>query len=321
MKKIKIERSFVSADALAELIQEEYGLAIKPSCKLFTKMLRTQDNDHYLVRLEDKKQYVARVYQKDRYMHREQSDYEFEMVWLAYLHEHHHRVGFPIKRADGGYVGALDAPEGLRYYALFHYVEGEEMPLTQPGLYFRLGQCMARIHLASAGFHTDLKRQPWDLEHLLDRPIERIKRNWGEKRAADFDLLLASADEARDQIMTLLEARQTPDVWGVIGGDFHTANTFVTPRQDLSFINFDLCGYGWFAYDIAVFLANTNLLNRPVELSEAFFGGYFSVRPLSDEEHESISAFMTLRRVWLTGAFAMGEGFAGHTFIASAVHE
>lgn len=321
MKKIAIERSFVSADALAELIAEEYGLSGTPTCKLFTKMLRTQDNDHYLVRLEGEKQYVARVYQIGRYLSRERSDYQFEMDWLTYLHEEGHRVGHPLKRTNGEYLGALDAPEGLRYYALFDYVEGIEMPINQPGLLYRLGQSMARIHLSSSGFETDAQRQPWDLEHLIDRPIDRVKRNWSEKRAADFDLLLASADDARDQIVTLLGDNQSPDVWGVIGGDFHNVNTFVNDKQELSFINFDLCGYGWFAYDIAVFLINTQLLNRPVELSEAFFAGYFSVRPLSEEEHESIESFMTLRRVWLTGSFAMGGGFAGHTFIASAVHE
>ena len=321
MKKIAIERSFVSADALAELINEEYDLGDVPSCKLFTKMLRTQDNDHYLVRLEGEKQYVARVYQIGRYLSRERSDYEFEMEWLTYLYENGHNVGYPIRRVDGGFLGALDAPEGVRYYGIFNYVEGTEMSINQPGLLYRLGQCMARIHLASEGFETDKKRNPWDLEHLIDIPIDRVKRNWSEKRAADFDLLLASADDAKEQVLDLLGNDKSPNVWGVIGGDFNNVNAFVTQNQDLNFINFDLCGYGWFAYDIAVFLVNTQLLNRPVELSEAFFAGYFSERPLSEAEHEAIEPFMTLRRIWLTGSFAMGGGFAGHTFIASAVHE
>ena len=318
MKQVKIERSFVAADSLAELLMEEYNLGGEAACKLFSKMLRTQDNDHYQVRVDGEKKFVARVYQLGRHMNRTEGDYQYELAWLAYLHQRGHRVGYPIPRTDGGYVGLIDAPEGPRYYALFNYVEGTEMPINQAGLYFRMGQAMARIHLDSAEFSTPYVRQPWDFEHLVDRSVERVKRNWSEKRAADFDLLLASADDAREQIISLLGNSQAPEIWGTIGGDFHTANTFVNPKQELSFINFDLCGYGWFAYDIAVFLLNTELLNRPVELSEAFFAGYFAVRPLAPEEHEAIESFMTLRRVWLTGSFAMSGGFAGHTFIASA---
>lgn len=319
MKKIRIERSFVSAESLAELIAEEYDFGgQEPTCKLFSKMLRTQDNDHYQVKLDGTKQYVARVYQLDRDDHRPKSAYQFEMDWLTYLHDSGYRVGYPISRRDGGYLGLLDAPEGPRYYALFSYVEGTEMPTNNADLFFTMGQDMAKIHTASADFVTDQERLPWDLDHLIDRSIARVKQNWSEKRAADFDLLLASADDAAEQITSLLGSKKSPEVWGVIGGDFHTVNTFVNDKGELSFINFDLCGYGWFAYDIAVFLLNTQLLNKPVELSEAFFAGYFSIRPLTPEEHESIESFMTLRRVWLTGAFAMSGGFAGHTFIASA---
>lgn len=321
MKQVRIERSFVAAESLAELLMEEYDLGGDATCKLFTKMLRSQDNDHYQVRVDGQKSYVARVYQLGRDLHRTRDDYEYEMAWLNYLHGRGHRVAHPIARADGGYLGLIDAPEGPRYYGLFSYVEGTEMPINQAGLYFRMGQAMAQIHLDSADFNTDYLRQPWDFEQLVDRSVERVKRNWSEKRAADFDLLMASADDAREQILSLLGNDKAPEVWGAIGGDFHTANTFVNQRQELSFINFDLCGYGWFAYDIAVFLLNTELLNRPVELSESFFAGYFAVRPLAPEEHESIESFMTLRRVWLTGTFAMSGGFAGHTFIASANRE
>lgn len=318
MKTIRVERSFFAADAVAELVTSEYEIGGQAECKLFTKMLRTQDNDHYRVKVDGEKQYVLRIYQIGRYLQRQRSDYQFEMDWLTYLADNGYRVARPVRRRNGDFLGELDAPEGLRYYALFTYVEGEEMDPNNEEHYYELGKNMAQIHKASADFGTNESRHSWDLAYLVDVPLDRLKRNWSSKRWGDYDIILASADDARSEIMRLLGGKQSADRWGVIGGDFHTVNTFVNEEGQLSFINFDLCGYGWFAYDIAVFLLNSDLLNQPVELSEAFFAGYFSERPLSEEEHESISSFMTLRRLWLMGYFAMGGGFAGHTFIASA---
>ncbi len=318
MRNIQVERSFFAAEAVAALVANEYAVEGTVECKLFTKMLRTQDNDHYRVKVNGEKQYVLRIYQIGRYLQREQSDYQFEVDWLTYLADNGYRVARPLPRRNGKLLGELDAPEGLRYYALFSYVEGVEMSPKSEEQFYELGKQMAQIHLSSAGFQTTQVRQTWDLYYLMDLPLERLKRNWSSKRWGDYDVILASADEARAEVMRLLGGRQTPDRWGTIGGDFHTVNSFVNEQGELSFINFDLCGYGWFAYDIAVFLLNTELLNAPVELSEAFFAGYFAVRPLSSEEHESISSFMTLRRLWLMGYFAMGGGFAGHTFIAAA---
>ena len=55
----------------------------------------------------------------------------------------------------------------------------------------------------------------------------------------------------------------------------------------------------------------------PAERAEAFFAGYFSVRQLTDEEHAAVAPFLTIRRVWLMGAFAREDGLVGHTFMGS----
>ena len=65
-------------------------------------------------------------------------------------------------------------------------------------------------------------------------------------------------------------------------------------------------------------MLNANLMRQPSNLSEAFFAGYYSVRPLSRNEHEAIAPFLTIRRVWLTGTFSTVEGVAGYTFIGPA---
>jgi Ser/Thr protein kinase RdoA (MazF antagonist) len=316
MEQIRVARSFIAADALAELIGAEYDLAGPVTCKLFSKLLRTQDNDHYLVSTGNGQQYVARVYQCGERLQRQESDYQYELEWLNFLTAKGVRVAHPIVRRDGRYLGSLLAPEGLRYYTLFTLARGSTLSLKSPSQLHTFGAKMAEIHVLSNDFQSSFVRQPMDLEFIVDRSVDRLRRFWGEDRAEDLDMILTTAEEARQEIQTLLDnEEQSGDSWGPIGGDFHDHNVHFAENNEPTFFNFDLCGPGWRAYDIAAFLLNSNLIHGSSNLSEAFFAGYYSVRQLSRNEHEAISPFMTLRRIWLTGSFTMGQGLAGHTFV------
>ena len=178
---------------------------------------------------------------------------------------------------------------------------------------------MARIHLVSNDYPAPYDRQPMDLEYLVDRPVERLNAFWEHSRAEDLDVLQGAAAEAKAEIQAILDNEEfTPDSWGPIGGDFHSANTFFTGDGRPHFFNFDLCGPGWRAYDIASFVQNANLFRLGEDASEAFFAGYYAERPLSANEHNAVSAFLTIRRVWLTSIFSREDGMVGHTFIAPA---
>jgi len=315
---IRVTRSFIAADSLAELIDEEYDLGARVSCKLFSKLLRNQDNDHYLVQAGDK-QYVARIYQLGRHLERAESDYLYELDWLRFLRGQGLPVSYPIQRRDGGLLGRLDAPEGPRYYALFSLAVGRPMQRDNQEQLFSLGVNMARIHKASNSFKTEQHRQPMDLAFLVDRPVERLTRFWEHSRVQDLDIILLSAQEAKEELLALLrDEDQAEDSWGPIGGDFHHASVYFADDNHPTFFNFDLCGPGWRAYDIAAFLQNANLFERGEEYAEAFFAGYYSERPLSRGEHAAISPFLTIRRIWLTSIFSQEDGLVGHTFIAPA---
>ena len=319
MEQIRIARSFIAADALAEVVANNYDVdGSSINCKMFSKLLRTQDNDHYRVSIGDQK-YVLRVYEQGGAMQRQESDYLFEMDWLLFLKENGLHVSTPLPRRDGSLLGSLDAPEGKRYYALFTFAKGKSMSLTDPDQLYDFGASMAHIHKASDRFSSTHYRKPIDMEFLLEKPLKRIERAWGPRRAENMDILLASAEEARQEINTLLGEEPAPgtDLWGIIGGDFHNVSVHFDNGQP-TFFNFDRCGYGWRAYDIAAFLSNTNLLQTSEGLTEAFFAGYYSVRPLSREEHAAVSPFLTLRRIWRMGLFALDSGLAGYTFLAPA---
>lgn len=320
MDTIKVDRSFVSAAALAEVVAGAYEFDVT-DCRLFSKMLRTQDNDHYLVRGENGRKYVIRVYQEVAHLERRESDYQFELDWLLFLHEQGQPVSYPIARKDGSYLGHINAPEGKRYYALFSFAEGDDMSLDNEEHLYQMGAAIARIHKVSNAYQPRYERHEMNLTFLLDKPLDRIQEFWGNDpdRADDLDLIIAAAAEARSELEELFANEvSAADSWGPIGGDFHHNSTHFNAKGEMAFFNFDLCGYGWRAYDIATFLLNSGLMHRSTEQTEAFFAGYYSERQLNENEHAAISPFLTVRRVWLTGVFAVQHGLAGHTFIAAA---
>jgi Ser/Thr protein kinase RdoA (MazF antagonist) len=320
METIRVVRSFLDAAALAELIAAEYDFGGPVTCKLFSKMVRTQDNDHYLVTTGKGDQFVARVYQLGTRLQRQESDYLYELDWLNFLEKEGLPVSYPIARKDGRFLGNLLAPEGLRYYALFSLAQGSAMHINDEEQLYIFGREMARIHLASNRYEHKYDRRVLDLEFLVDKPMQRIKRYWDdvEEHKEDLELLLISAQEAKADILALINnEKYTADAWGPIGGDFHSRSVFFDANNTPTFFNFDWCGTGWRAYDIAVFLHNSDLIHqRNPELAEAFFAGYYAERPLSENEHEAIAPFLTIRRIWLTGWFMMNDGLAGHSFIA-----
>lgn len=320
METIRVVRSFVDARALAELVAAEYDFGGPVTCKLFSKMIRTQDNDHYLVTTSKGDKFVVRVYQVGTRLDRQESDYLYELDWLNFLEKEGAPVSYPLARRDGSFLGSLQAPEGLRYYALFSLAMGTPLSLDNEEQLYGLGREMARIHKASNKYEPRYERRKQDLEFLVDRPMERLKRFWDDDAGhrKDLDLLLISAQEAKEQILDLIaNEKYTADGWGPIGGDFHQASVFFDEQDRPTFFNFDWCGTGWRAYDIAVFLHNSDLIHkRSPEKAEAFFAGYYSERPLSENEHEAIAPFLTIRRIWLTGLFTVNDGLAGHSFIA-----
>jgi Ser/Thr protein kinase RdoA (MazF antagonist) len=313
-------RSFIAGDALAEVMANDYPFDHPVECKMFSKMLRSQDNDHYKAVVGDNR-YVVRIYQEGTHLNRTESDYQFELEWLNFLHENDLPVSYPIQRKDGGFLGKVLAPEGIRYYAVFSFADGAPMDKTNMDQLYDCGVYMAQIHEISKDFTSDHTRAKADLGLLVDHSVTRIRRAWTDDRAKALDLLLLSAEEAKSEIQNLLGDNRSSDVWGVIGGDFHNANTHVTKDGRMTFFNFDLCAYSWWAYDIAVFLSNTQLIQSSLtttERTEAFLAGYYSVRPLSENEHASIAPFLTIRRIWMMGAFARVNGLVGHTFLAPA---
>jgi Ser/Thr protein kinase RdoA (MazF antagonist) len=291
--RIRVTRSVIAADGFLPLLEAHYDLPSPIACRLRF----VGDNDTYLVRAGETR-YALRAYRFGRSWIKGESDYRFELNWLAFLHARGLPVSYPIRRRDGELLGKIAAPEGTRCWALFSFAEGcVAYPLSREQSHL-VGQKAAEIHLASDDFVTEHRRFRTDLEFLLDQPVAWITGFLGDCRTEDVAFVTRLAEQLKERILAL---GITGDGCGIIGGDFNGGNHHFTGANELTFFDFDLCGYGWRAYDLAVFFRNARLRGDPPELGEAFLEGYQSVRTLSPAELRAIPWFVMARQIWRMG--------------------
>jgi Ser/Thr protein kinase RdoA (MazF antagonist) len=286
---IRVLSSLVAPDALSALVNEFYDFGTPAQCKLAC----SNDNHTYLLTAGGVR-YVLRVYRHHKHWLQRESDYLFELDWLDFLRQRNMPVSYPIRRRDGSFLGSLNAPEGLRQWAVFSFADGSIS--LDPARASIFGRSVAEIHIASNEFKSPHERVHFDLEHLLDLPLSRIGSFIGDTRREDLEFLSHLAEQLRERV------QETPfpgDEYGIIGGDFHGSNHHFTEDNRLTHFDFDLCSYSWRAYDIAIFRWAAG---RSDELWAPFLQGYQSVRKLSEAELDLIPTFVQCRRIWIMGS-------------------
>jgi Ser/Thr protein kinase RdoA (MazF antagonist) len=135
-------------------------------------------------------------------------------------------------------------------------------------------------------------RPPLDLVTLLDQPLAGLATAFAE-RDADWTILRQVADAIGPQIAAL---PTEPPYYGLCHGDAGSANAHVTDEGHLTLFDFDMCGVGWRAYDIATFL-----IDEPEPIATAFLEGYAAVRAISDAELASLPLFQIVQSIWVLG--------------------
>jgi Ser/Thr protein kinase RdoA (MazF antagonist) len=239
--------------------------------------------------------YVLRVWHHDD---RPLAEAEAEMLLLAALAAHDAPVVQPIQRRDGAYVQAVGAPEGTRFVGLFAYAEGSP-PGKQinPDQAYGYGKAVAHLHTAADKLPTTYARPQLDLARLLDAPVGMITPLLAH-RPHDAAYLHELAQHLQDELNQL---PQTPPVYGLCHGDLHKTNVLCDRDGQLTIIDFDCCGYGWRAYDLAVLFWSTRHLPHAAPVRAAFLRGYMEQRWVSAQEVASIPYFVAAQHICITG--------------------
>lgn len=273
METFPVISSTLSASHLAPLLQARYNLK-EVSCSL----LKTGINDSYLV-VAGTEKYVFRVYSLNW---RTTKEIKEEIRLLNLLHENDIPVSYPLAAINGDYILLLDAPEGKRYGVLFSFAKGEKLLNFPAGLHYKVGEVMARIHRLTNGVKLD--RVTYTPKIILQDSFDQLKKFI----AADSDEMVFMASAQKYLLSGIGKANKNEMRQGAVHLDIWFDNLSIDKHSGITIFDFDFCGNGWLAYDIAYYILQLHSTEKDEAerqlKQDAFLKGYEAVTPISGEE-------------------------------------
>lgn len=278
--------STLSPQALIDGVLSKYRLGAIARCSFWNRGL----SDIYLVETAAAS-YILRI---SHHHWRSQSDIQFELEFLDFLHQHDLPVAHPLKTEDDRLFVTVCAVEGDRYAALFPYAPGEipqgDLSIEQSTI---MGQTLGRIHQTSLKFSNPSPRQCLDLEYLLDDSLAIINPHLRDRSNS-----LNYLEDAIANIKQELTLEKTAPLWSVCWGDPHSGNVHFTSDNQITLFDFDQCGYGWRVFDLAKFLQVSLNAGIDRKVRDAFFAGYQQVQQLCETELSSLQTFTQMAHIW-----------------------
>lgn len=280
--------STLAPDALTQQVLSQYEIGSITGCYFWHRGL----SDVYLVETEAA-QYVLRV---SHHHWRSRSDIEFELEYLDFLRSHHLPIAYPLPTVNGDLHVAIAAPEGERYASLFIYAPGEvafgDLNAVQA---YKLGETLGKVHQISGQFQSSVQRQPLTLDYLLDGALEDIAP-FLQQRPHDVDFLQETICQLKQQLADF--PKESP-YWVVCWGDPHSGNAHFMPDNHVTLFDFDQCGHGWRAFEMAKFLEISLRTGTSRRIRDAFFEGYQNIDPLMEFEVNALQSFTQVAHFWV----------------------
>ena len=230
-----------------------------------------------------------------------------ELSWIDALREQRVvRTPAVLPSPDGALVVVGRHPDGeWRHTVRFVRVPGREPAGPRLLDDFRtLGAVTARLHAQArhwsrpAGF----TRFTWNHETSIGP-----QGHWGRWR--DGPAVGTAEQAVLARLADVLGRRLTafgagPDRFGLVHADLRLANLLVDSTEpgdadDLTVIDFDDCGFGWYLYDLGASLSFMEDDPRVPALIDAWVEGYRRVGELSRAEVAELPTFVLLRRLLL----------------------
>jgi len=295
---IGIQKSIPSCEAVKKQILSQFSFFADSKCIFFNVGI----NDTYKI-LNNNREYFLRIYTKDwrKYKH-----IYSEIELLLHLHKNKISVPKPIKNENNEYIIEVYAPEGMRYAALFESTKGIVIDKTlNVDQIISYGQIAAKIHIESDKLNK-LERFNIDLEYLIDEPIRSIKSAF-PKRKEEIEYLVETSNKLREIIHELVSTDEIDT--GICHGDFNNGNISFDSNNNISVFDFDCFGYGWRAYDFAVFLWSRVLFSSwsttakkiRMQSYRVFLQAYSSLKPINEKEILASFVFVPIRHIWVMG--------------------
>ncbi len=239
------------------------------------------------------------------------AELDSEVAFVDSLRAFGVRTPRPLRAVEGGHYATVDVAGVDHEVGVISWVDGEPLggPLDGGGgdrlvaHYFEIGKIAAQVRAhnavwkAPAGF----VRRRWDADALMG-PDPLWGRFWEAEPLTEQQRELFA--EGRVHLHRVLAAVPVDaGHFGLIHSDLHLGNV-MADGPELTVIDFDDCGHGWFVHELAVALHP--VLGEPVEADAraSLVAGYRTVHPLSDAEVAHIDTFLAVRSLMIIGWLA-----------------
>ncbi len=238
---------------------------------------------------------------------RSQAEIRSEMQWLAAIRQQTPLiVPDPLANRAGELVTRVELPgvPEARDCVVFRWVDGRfYRRKLSPSALGKVGVFMAHLHnhVQDFEFPQDFTRPTLELDGEVGRLMAHTLENGRELLSDDIcDDMQRVVDVIRPKIEGL---GKDPSVYNLIHADLHQGN-YLFKGGSLRAIDFDDCGWGHFAYDVAITFWYLGGHPALPAMQTAFLDGYRSVREFLPEQAQLIDSFMALRSLLLISFMA-----------------
>jgi Ser/Thr protein kinase RdoA (MazF antagonist) len=298
--------SILSPQAIAKDILPDFGVESVRECRFYSGGF----NDTYRIKTIEGDTLYLRAY---RLPWRTLADIQYELDVLNHLKHKNFPAAKPVPYRDGQFFCTVSGPEGTRYLALFTEAPGREISYDQQPekTAQRYGQAVAQMHNALADFSSSHQRFHLDIEYFIDQPIRNIKP-FLTSRPDDWKYLQHFADTLRQRILAMpADALEQ----GFCHGDLQGYHANVTTDGTLTFFDFDCGGWGYRAYDLAVFLWCCRLQDTVAVRWEPFLKSYRENRSVQELDIQAVPLFVCARYFWHMGVHTQNSPDWGIGFL------
>ncbi len=260
------------------------------------------ENTTFKVTARNGRRYLLRVARHDYHTLPAMKE---EMKWLARIATRGIvPVPNPVRSKNGQLVESVEMPGvGLRRCCIFEWIDGHfiEKSLT-PQIMFDLGRILGLLQKTAP---KSRHRRYWTADGLVGPtpkfgPVHTLIGVPKTKSAA--------IERARKLVYRKLRAfeRRYPERQGLIHADAHFGN-ILKFHSGLGIIDFDDCGVGFFAHDLAIPLISAEYMlgkKRRRELPQyrqALIDGYSSVASWSKADERILEQLIPARKIMMLG--------------------
>lgn len=262
---------------IADCITKAYGL--QGVCTL----LKSGINDTYWFQTA----FAAFVFRLYTFQWRTHEEIVEEVRMIRHVFGGRIPVSTPLPVSDQTWILQLQMPQGIRYGVLFSAASGEKkynIPATD---HHRIGVEMARMHVLTEKY--SLKRMQYIPQNMCEYGLSFIQKELNTS-SDEYAFLLERSHEI-NELFTDTFWNALPS--GAVHLDIWCENLHIDAQGNPTFFDFDFCGNGPLALDVAFYVMQIHNLDKyEAALYEpklhAFYAGYESIRPLNTAEKSAI---------------------------------